>query len=188
MATGGLFTTLPAGQEADRLAALRSYEVLDTPPDPVYSGLVRLASAIAGTRFGALNLIDEHRAWAKATVGLPHGFEVARHQAFCAEAIRCPDEPLVISDTHAVDRFASTELARLGVRFHLSVPLKTGEGHAIGALCVADLEPRPRPSHLEIESLQTLAVAATSQLEAARQLARAERLNAELAEMRYATL
>ena len=39
----------PSWEESDRLAALRSYDVLDTPPEPAFDGLVGLAAQVCDT-------------------------------------------------------------------------------------------------------------------------------------------
>src|SRR5215210_3804995 len=51
---------LPA-DERERLAALRSYGVLDTPPEEVYDDLVRLAAMVCETPIAAIRLVDGDR-------------------------------------------------------------------------------------------------------------------------------
>ena len=43
-----------AWNEGDRLAALRSYGVLDTAPEPAFDCLVQLAAQVCGTPIGAM--------------------------------------------------------------------------------------------------------------------------------------
>jgi hypothetical protein len=57
-------------RERDRLAALRSYHVLDTAPEPAFDSLVQLAAQVCGTPIAAINLIEDRRQWFKAEVGL----------------------------------------------------------------------------------------------------------------------
>src|SRR3954452_22584132 len=56
--------------ESERLAALRSYRVLDTPPEPEFDDLVQLAARACQTPVALISLIDERRQWVKAEVGL----------------------------------------------------------------------------------------------------------------------
>jgi GAF domain-containing protein len=60
----------PVWTEDDRLATLRSYRVLDTPPEPAFEDLVQLAAHTCQTPVALISLIDERRQWFKAEVGL----------------------------------------------------------------------------------------------------------------------
>src|SRR4051812_16408206 len=84
-----------------RLEALSSYEIMDTPPEPIYDDVARRASEICGTPMSAVTLLDERRQWFKAKVGFEQS-ETPIDQAFCARAIKSPDELLVVPDA-AVD-------------------------------------------------------------------------------------
>ena len=52
-----------------RIAALRAYDILDTPRESDFDDIVMLASQICGTPMAVINLIDETRQWFKAEVG-----------------------------------------------------------------------------------------------------------------------
>ena len=56
--------------EEERLAALRRYRILDTPPEPVFNELVFLARTICGTPIALITLVDADRQWFKARLGL----------------------------------------------------------------------------------------------------------------------
>ena len=47
--------------EAERLAALRSYQILDTPPDTEFGLLTALASQIYAVPIAMMSLVDEDR-------------------------------------------------------------------------------------------------------------------------------
>jgi hypothetical protein len=53
---------LPANETA-RLRALWSYEVLDTPPEPTFDSLTRLAAQICATPVALISLVVEGRQW-----------------------------------------------------------------------------------------------------------------------------
>ena len=57
------------GNESARLAALKQYGVLDTPPEQAFNDLIRLAAYICGTPISLISLIDDARQWFKASSG-----------------------------------------------------------------------------------------------------------------------
>ena len=57
---GGLSYPIPAN-ESQRLAALRTYDILDSAPDSEFDDLVALAAEICGAPMASLTLVDESR-------------------------------------------------------------------------------------------------------------------------------
>ncbi|AJC23594.1 hypothetical protein RO07_23350 [Pandoraea pulmonicola] len=132
----------PPDDEAARLAALRRYDILDTPPEPAFERIVRLASHVLGAPISLVSLIDESRQWFKARQGLDT-VQTPRSMAFCAHAI-LSDEVLVVPDARADRRFADNPMVtgEPNIRFYAGAPLRTPEGHRLGTLCVIDRRPR----------------------------------------------
>lgn len=128
--------------EASRLAALRVYQILDTPPEPAYDNLVRLVSAICGAPIALVSFVDEGRQWFKARLGL-EAAETPRDMAFCAHAI-LHDELFVVDDARDDPRFADNPLVRGDplMRFYAGAPLRARGGERLGTLCVIDHIPR----------------------------------------------
>ena len=56
-------------RQSERLEALYSYDILDTPREKDFDDIVKLASELCGTKYSVINLIDAHRQWFKAEVG-----------------------------------------------------------------------------------------------------------------------
>jgi GAF domain-containing protein len=97
-------------REGQRLAALRAYSVLDTEADAAIDRLAGLAGNLFSTPISLVSLIDEHRQWFKARVGL-EASETPRDQAFCAHAIAMgPDAVMVVEDATQDPRFANNPL------------------------------------------------------------------------------
>jgi GAF domain-containing protein len=136
--------------ESQRMERLRSYRVLDTPPEAVFDDLVRVASIVCETPIALISLVDTHRQWFKARVGLG-ATETPREDAFCAHAIHHP-ELMEVPDATKDIRFADNPLV-LGapdIRFYAGAPLTAADGTAAGTLCVIDRKQRQlRPSQRE---------------------------------------
>lgn len=142
--------------EAQRLAALQVYGILDTPPEQDFDDFTRIASQVCGTPISLISLVDEARQWFKAKVGL-EATETPRDLAFCAHVI-LQHEVMVVPDSSLDQRFHDNPLVTGApfVRFYAGAPLETPSGQRIGTLCVIDHQPRQLTSE-QIAALQALA-------------------------------
>ncbi|MBU6248624.1 MAG: GAF domain-containing protein, partial [Xanthomonadaceae bacterium] len=155
-------------REQRRLEILRSYDVIDTPPEPVFERLIELVTRLLDVPIAAISLIDRDRQWFKAQRGLPVP-ETSRDIAFCAHAIHGEDLFLV-SDTHADPRFVDNPLVtgEPGLRFYAGAPLRDRDGVALGTLCIMDRTPRELVEN-DRETLRVLAQQVMAQLDLRRQ-------------------
>jgi len=137
--------TLPiSADEARRLEALRSYQILDTAPEKEYDDLVTLAAQICDTPLASITLVDETRQWFKARIGLTDR-ETPLTLSFCAKAIgQAGDELFIVRDASVDPRFADYANVRGDphIRFYAGAPLVTDSGEKLGTLCVIDSKPR----------------------------------------------
>lgn len=154
---------LPAN-ETLRLAKLRAYKILDTASEDAFESIAFLASHICNTPVALVSLVDEHRQWSKAKVGL-NACETSRDIAFCSHVILQPDV-LIIPDTTQDERFADNPLVTGDpkIRFYAGAPLTTPDGYALGSLCVIDYHPRTL-TPVQIEALKALSGQVVAQLE-----------------------
>lgn len=129
-------------QEAERLAALYRYEVLDTAPDESLDDLVHLAAFICHAPIAVISLVDSDRQWFKSKLGLT-ATQTDRVIAFCAHTI-LDDELFVVPDTLEDKRFVENPLVTgdPNIRFYCGAPLTTPDGYRIGTLSVIDRVPR----------------------------------------------
>jgi diguanylate cyclase (GGDEF)-like protein len=151
--------------EAERLAALRAYDILDTNPESSFDDLVVLAAALAGCPAAAITLVDAERSWFKARIGLGVS-EVPRGDTFCAYAVLQPDRPLLVPDAAEDPRFADFPVvsANPAIRAYAGMPLVSPEGYALGTLCVFDHVARDFDA-VQQRSLTSLARAVVTALE-----------------------
>ncbi len=131
----------PPWREADRLAALARYDVMDTPRESDFDDIVQVAAQICGVPMALISLVDDRRQWFKAAKGLAAP-ETAREVAFCAHAIQ--QRGIFQVENAATDaRFAENPLVTgdPNLRFYAGAPLETLEGLPLGTLCVLDTKP-----------------------------------------------
>jgi len=157
--------------EAQRLATLREYEVLDTLPEEAFDDLTLLAAHICQVPIALVSLVDEKRQWFKSRVGMEPS-ETPRDEAFCAHTILHKDEVLEINDARVDPRFAANPLVTGGplVRFYAGAPLVAPDGHSLGALCGMDRVPRVLTRD-QVSALQALSRGVVAQLELRRRTA-----------------
>ena len=170
----------PTWTEAERLAALRSYGVLDTAPEPAFDDIVRLAGLLLDAPIVAVNLIDAHRQWFKSEIGLGVR-EMPLDDSIC-KFVLLESERMVVPDTRTDARFNCNPLVTggPGLRFYAGELLKTDSGLPLGTLCVLDTEPRPGGlTELQALTLKTLAQQVLTQLELRKVVFEQERLLTE---------
>ncbi|HEX5044078.1 MAG TPA: ATP-binding protein [Candidatus Polarisedimenticolaceae bacterium] len=164
--------------ETARLAALRSYRILDTEPERAFDDLALLASRICGTPIALITLVDRDRQWVKSGVGVAIR-ETSREVAFCHHAIQ-QHGLFTVPDATRDARFRDNPFVTSApkIRFYTGAPLVTPDGHALGTLCVLDHRPRTLTSEQK-ESLDALRRQVMAQLTLRRNL---EELKEALAE------
>lgn len=137
-------------QDAARLEALTSYDVLDGEPRRELTAIADLAARLAGVPLATVNLFTAEHQHQVAAVGFKASV-CDRNDAMCDVVLR-EGRPILLADASTDDRFAGGPFVAgpLGeVRFYASHPLVTPEGVILGTLCVFDEEPHPVPEDLE---------------------------------------
>lgn len=146
--------------EDDRLRALRSLLILDTPPEERFDRIVAFAAQEFDAPMALVTLVDAERQWFKARVGTDLT-ETPRSISFCAHAI-AQSETLVVPDALQDQRFQDNPLVTgdPGIRFYAGAPLGLPDGQKVGTLCIIDRQPRTldRVGLAILQSLRDLAV------------------------------
>jgi len=156
-------TIIPAN-EAERMDAVRRYDVLDTPPDGTFDRITALAARTLKVPIAIVSVVDSDRIWFKSR----HGIEVAeigRDAGLCASAI-LSDDAWVIKNARIDPRTLTNPLvaSEFGLQFYAGVPLRTRDGFNLGTLCVLDFEPREITAD-DQQTLTDLAALVMSELE-----------------------
>ncbi len=132
---------IPAN-EAERLNALRSLQLLDTTPEERFDRITRIAQRAFHVPIALVSLVDAERQWFKSRQGLC-AHETHRDISFCGHAI-FDDAPLIVPNALNDPRFADNPLV-VGdphIRFYAGIPLTVLNNYPVGTLCVIDQTPR----------------------------------------------
>jgi len=150
--------------EADRLAAVRRYDILDSPPDGAFDRICALAARIFDVPIATVTIVDEDRIWFKACAGLDL-VQIPRVPGLCASAIM-QDDTYVISDGLTDPRVATNDLVHgdMAVRFYAAAPITTSDGHRLGTVNVISGKPRAI-TEPEMQTLRDLAAIVMDELE-----------------------
>jgi two-component sensor histidine kinase len=153
-----------SGDEQSRLAAVRRYDLLDTPPDGMFDRVTAIAARLFSVPISIISLVDKDRIWFKSHHGLDVK-QIGRDPGLCASAILQAD-PWILNDAKVDPRSLANPLVAgdFGLRFYVGVPLRTHDGFNLGTLCVIDREPRSVTEE-QIANLRDLASTVMDQME-----------------------
>jgi PAS domain S-box-containing protein len=162
--------------EAERLNALRQYQILDTPPEPAFDRIAEMAASFFHVPMAGVSLVDEDRVWFKSRVGT-NVHQTARDAGLCSSAMLSQGVYHLSDAAHDQRALRHAFVADLGIRFYAAAPLRNHEGFNLGTVWVLDQKPRELASS-EAETLRMLAALAMNQMELrlyAERVARLER-------------
>jgi hypothetical protein len=156
-------TTLATAEER-RLALVRRYNILDTPPDDAFDRITHLACRLVGVPVAAVAIVDADREWFKSRRGIEFE-QIDRDVALCATTV-ATGKPFTVPDVRTEEQFTRNPVVANDPSLHAfaAVPLSTADGHAIGTLCVFDRRVRAF-TDLEIDDLQQLAAIVMRELD-----------------------
>ena len=150
--------------EDARIAAVRRYEILDSPRDGAFDRITELAARLFKVPISIVSIVDEDRIWFKSRHGIDVE-QVGRDPGLCASAI-LQEGSLVVADALADPSVLANPLVagEFGLRFYAGAPLRTWDGHCLGTVCVIDKEPREF-SDRDVVTLEQLAAIVVHELE-----------------------
>lgn len=150
--------------EAERIDALRKFDILDTPPDGSFDKFTHLAAKLLDMPISIITLVDTDRIWFKSRYGID-AQQIDKDPGLCSSAILSEDIYIVEDAKNDVRTMANPLVAReMGFQFYAGVPLRTREGYNLGTLCVIDKRPRKLNKEKK-ELLKNLADLVMNQME-----------------------
>lgn len=151
--------------EDERLAALHSTGILDTPPEACYDAITRLAAEYFQVDAAGIGFADESRVWIKSYWGA-HLREFPRKNSIF-EMVLAENGPVVISDCSKI--FPQNQLSLtpkvFDAAFFASAPVRSFDGKVLGVLCIFSRKPRTGLAPDELHMLESLAEMVAGQLE-----------------------
>jgi len=144
--------------DEDRVAALKSYKILDTDPETEYDDITKMAANVSGCRYAYISFCDETRFWLKSRYGYKTDFrERPRELSMCPPTILQTDL-FIIEDMRSHPRYKDLPSVKYPphTRFYCAMPLINPEGYALGTLCVWD----PGKKHLDQEQQSCIRILA----------------------------
>jgi hypothetical protein len=128
--------------EQQRLAAVRSYNLLDTLPEKDFDNITSLTASICDVPISLVTLLDADRNFLKSHYGIPFN-ESPRNTSFCGHAILEESNIFIVEDARKDPRFKDNPLVKdLQAIFYAGVRLINSEGYPLGTLCVFDTKPK----------------------------------------------
>lgn len=128
--------------ELARLKTLRALDILDSAPEERFDRILRLTQRVFDVPICTMSLIDQHRIWYKAKIGMSLD-EIERKDALCELATQ-KNSAYIVPDTrvNTDTRNNAMVVGKPFFRFYAGHPIAAPNGVVIGSLCLIDFKPR----------------------------------------------
>jgi PAS domain S-box-containing protein len=143
--------------DSERVAALKRYQIFNTPTEKDFDNIVKLAVTIFKVPIAHISFLDADHEFVKASIGVDGIVLVDRGQSVCALSVLEP-KVMVVENAVLDPVFDNHPYVHgdFGLRFYAGAPIITPDNYIIGTMCLVDIEPRTLNPH-EKEILQSLA-------------------------------
>ena len=143
--------------EEERLAILRTYEVVDAKGTATLDNALSIAAHVASCKAAFMVMVDSERLVYKAAFGfVPQSESVGRSGSFCNLVLANGGKPLIVADAAAEASFAAQYAANRNVRFFAGFPVVATKTYIVGVVGCFDPAPR-RLSFAQINTLERIA-------------------------------
>jgi signal transduction histidine kinase len=129
--------------DAERLEALYSYNILDSPPEKAFDNLAHIIADDFDVPIALISLVDKNHVFFKANVGMNGVRRVERGISLCSLAI-LSNEPTIFEKPMEEPCLLANPLVQgaFGLRFYAGAPIITADGFNIGTVCIVDKKER----------------------------------------------
>ena len=133
--------------EEERLEALKKLNILSGESEERFDRITRIAQRMFAVPMAEFSVIDAHQQIIKSSFGYSVN-DIERDMSLSNYAL-LKNGVFVVPDTLKDDRFAGNPLvvSQPKIRFFAAYPIRTKSGHRVGALSIADREPRGLSAH-----------------------------------------
>lgn len=143
--------------EVERLAILRTYEVVDAKGTATLDNALAIAAHLAACAAAFMAMVESERLVYKATLGfVPDADAVKRSGSFADLVLANGGKPLVVTDAAADPRYAVQYAMNRGVRFFAGFPVVATKAYIVGVVGCFDARPH-RLSDAQIDALERVA-------------------------------
>jgi PAS domain S-box-containing protein len=154
--------------EPQRLEKLRSLWLMDTPTEPAFDRLTRLAARFLRVPIALVSLVEASHQFLKSQQGLPAPWSETRRMplshSFCQHVV-ATRQPLIVGDARQNPLVSdSAAVCDLNMIAYAGIPLVTSDGFVLGSFCVIDHVPRDWTEE-EISTLHDLAASVMTEIE-----------------------
>ena len=153
--------------DPSRLAAIAATELVDTPAEECFDRYTRLAKDLLNAEMAIVSLVMDDRQFYKSAIGLMEPLATERGSPISCSLCKIGVErrkTLAIRDGPNDPAFCDHPAIRdLEIDSYLGIPIFDENDHALGKLCVLNLEPREW-SDKDIENLSVLAGAVRNEI------------------------
>ncbi|GAA0411568.1 EAL domain-containing protein [Pseudomonas veronii subsp. inensis] len=143
--------------ETQRLAEVARFCTVDSEQDEVFDKIVAMTSAYFNVPITLISIVEEHRQWFRARVGL-EATQTPREVSFCAYTT-LDNLMLEVLDATLDPRFKDNALVTGAphICYYAGAPLITADGFTLGTLCIIDRVPRAPMSERDAAMLKNFA-------------------------------
>lgn len=143
--------------ETQRLAQVARFCTVDSEQDEVFDKIVAMTSAYFNVPITLISIVEEHRQWFRARVGL-EATQTPREVSFCAYTT-LDNLMLEVLDATLDPRFKDNALVTGAphICYYAGAPLITADGFTLGTLCIIDRVPRAPMSERDAAMLKNFA-------------------------------
>jgi signal transduction histidine kinase len=126
--------------EMERILELSDFELDYTELQKYLQDLTNLAARVTNSEISLVNLIDSYTQWSVSKSGIDLD-QMPREESVCQYTIT-GDKGFEVINLEEDERFKERFYVKgdPNLRYYYGIPLKTDNGHNIGALCVLDTE------------------------------------------------